>query len=762
MPTTKRLRTWAATAVLALAALTQAQQQPKVTLSMPATKLSVIAAEIKQQTGVQITCNPTVANIPVLVSVTDVPLDQLLQKLAQVTGGEIFAQGEGFLMSKSDKLRTDEANKENGWIVAAFDRAKKRIASTPSAIPDRWDDKTLSDLVTKAQKTREEMSARLSGIQRQQGAQITMFDSSAASSTPASGSARKATELIPSSVLASIKPGERAVYSSTPNRMQRRMPINVTQIVNDFVYNHNLLAKAAPQLAPTPGVNIVGGLTAGEPIQGVTETHLILSRGYRSTTVNVEIKFADRNGLYVGQGQYSITPEYAPAQPSTTEEGTKVEISELARQMAVIMAQETASPSSDRTAFRVASVGGGGGASFITVGSGGDSLPKQIPDELLNVFVNPDKYDPTSLYVSECYIQAAKAEGKDLVAAFPDTIVRDLARTLVKGNVTHKAILGSSAAYGLSVDSASEWMVVTPTWANAARSTRFDRDQAAKLFRSIHSRGFAFLEELADYSFFVTVGLPDRSLDNVYLGLINKDVGDQFNEYVSMSLDLLQLYGTVPENSKRQAGEKLQLAYRTLSPQGKQLADHAYYARPSGFMMPQFAGGGQFSAVMMTMETTANGRPMPPANSVLNEPTEALPNGIPGEALVNIDRTLQEAVFASTKGIRGGQMLSAEELGMRQGLVDANFSGGTAPLQFDTYQPAQLLQVSVTFDLGDYGRPSAYFKDAWLVNGSRPVAYNQLPEGFRAKVEQAKQNMLRPPAEVPVGGAVRVRGGGGG
>lgn len=765
MSTTNRLRTWAATAVIALAALTQAQQQPKVSLSMPATKLSVIAAEIKQQTGIQITCNPTVANVPVLVSVTDVPLDQLLQKLAQVTGGEVFAQGEGYLLSKSDKLRTDEANKETSWIVAAFDRAKKRMAATPSTTPDRWDEKTLSDLVIKAQKTREELAGRLSGIQRQQGAQITMFDSSATSSTPASGSARRAIELIPSSILASIKPGERAVYSSTPNRMQRRMPINVTQITNDFVYNHNLLAKAAPQLAPTPGVNIVGGLTAGEPIQGVAETHLVLSRGYRSTTINVEIKFADRNGLYVGQGQYSITPEYAPAQPSTIEEGTKVEISELSRQMAVIMAQETASPSSDRMAYRVATVGGGGGANFITVGSGGDSLPKQIPDELLNVFVNPDKYDPTSLYVSECFIQTAKAEGKDLVATFPDTIVRDLARALVKGNVTHKAILGSTAAYGLSIDSATEWMVVTPTWANAARNTRFDRDQAAKLFRSVHSRGFAFLEELADYSFYVTVGLPDRSLDNVYLGLINKDVGDQFNEYVSMSLDLLQLYGTVPDNTKKQAGEKLQLAYRTLSPQGKQLADHAYYARPTGFMMPQIAGGpegAKFSAVMMTMESSPSGKPMPPSNSVLYEPTEALPNGIPAEALVNIDRTLQEAVFASTKGIRGGQMLSAEELGMRQGLVDANFGGGTAPLQFDTYQPAQVLQVSVTFDLGDYGRPSAYFKDAWLVNGSRPMSYNQLPEAFRAKVEQAKQNMMRPPMEVPVGGAVRVRGGGGG
>ena len=72
----------------------------------------------------------------------------------------------------------------------------------------------------------------------------------------------------------------------------------------------------------------------------------------------------------------------------------------------------------------------------------------------------------------------------------------------------------------------------------------------------------------------------------------------------------------------------------------------------------------------------------------MSDPTEALPNGIPGEALVHINRTLQEGVFATTKGIRGGQMLTAQELGMRQGMLEANLGGGGAPVAFDTYQPA--------------------------------------------------------------------------
>jgi hypothetical protein len=565
--------------------------------------------------------------------------------------------------------------------------------------------------------------------------------------------------MLPSSVLAGIKPGDRVVYSTVPNRMQQRMPFNVQPIVNDFVYNHNLLAQSAPQLRQQEEVNIIGGLTAGEPLQGVSETHLVLTRGWRSTTVQVEIKFADRNGLYVGQGTTSVTPEYAATQPGTSEEGKVIELSELSRQMAVIMAQELAAPTSDRMVYRMATVDGGNSA-FVTVNSG-DSAPKLFPDELLQVFVNPDKTDPCSLYVSECFIQAARAEGKDLVATFPDSIVRDLARILVKGNVTHKAVLAASPAFGLDVQTVGDWMSVLPVWANNARETRFDRSAAGTLFRAVNGRGFASLDELADYSFHVTTGLAERTLDSVLLTLINKDAGDQLNEYTSMNLDMLRLWATLPDNAKRTAGEKMQFAFRTLSPGGKGYASHAYYSRPTGFLMPVGADGAKFSAMILAETSVrAGNRAGLPPNSILTEPTEALPNGIPGEAVLNVARTLQDGVFASTKGVRGGTLLTAQELGMRQGMLDANIGGGGMTLQYDTYQPAQIVMVSMVLDLQQFGQPSAYFKDGWLVNGSRAVGFDQLPAGFRAQVDQARQSMMKPP--IPPGEGERVRIGRGG
>lgn len=748
------LRSLAAASITALAALALTQDQPKVTLNQPVTKASAVLQEIAKQTGVFLASDPIVGNIPVMVSVTDAPLDQLLARIAQATGGELKAENGGFRLVNNDKLRREQAAKETTWTIEAFDRAKKRL-SGQNTTPGRWDDKTVNDLVAKAEERQRALQERMAQIPNQAGSRIQMFDSQAVSATPASSSARRILDLIPSSILASVGPGDRIVYAMTPTRMQRRMPINIQPVVNDFVYNHNLLAQRAPQLRPDPRVTMIGALTSGEPIQGVAETHVVLSRGYRSTNVQVEVKFVDRNGIIVGQGSTGIVPDFGAGAPTANSEGKAIELSELSRQMAVLLAQETASPTSDRNVYRVATANGSN-ASFVAVVGGEGSLPKQVPDELMNVLVNPDKYDPASLYVSETYSQTAKAEGKNLVATFPDRIVRDLARALVAGNVTTKGVLANSGAYGLTLEDKDGWILATPTWADNTRKTNFNREKAAGLFRSVNGRGFATLDELGDYSFWLTLGLPDRPLDMAYLSLISKDTADTFNEYVSMNLDMLRVYASIPDNVKRSSGESMNVPFRSLVGQAKTSAEHAYYAQPSG--MGMFPGAGQVSAMIMTMEIENNGQPSgPPPNSIMNEPTEALPNGIPGEAVLNVMRSLQEGVFASIKGVRGGQLLTAEELGMRRMMLESNFGGSTPPPSFDTFIPAQVVSIQIALDLREYGRPSGMFKDGWLVNGARAVSYNQLPEVFRAQVERSRQGLMSPP---PVQGGNIRRGGG--
>ncbi|MCH7945591.1 MAG: hypothetical protein IIC73_06195 [Armatimonadetes bacterium] len=357
--------------------------------------------------------------------------------------------------------------------------------------------------------------------------------------------------------------------------------------------------------------------------------------------------------------------------------------------------------------------------------------------------VNPDKYDPTGFYTAESYMQAAQASGKNLVATFSDNVVKDLAILVVRGQLTTDGLIAASPSFGMHVEDEEGWMTVTPTWPAAARDSRFDRDEAAKLFRSIGSRGYATLDELADYSIHLSVGSSQRTLDMIHLSLINKDVADQFSQYVNVNLDLLRLYASLPEQLKRSVGQDIRTPVGRLSGRAKTYAERAAY-RPGWATF--FSRGRQRGQVAVMINTTieqgAQQRQRPPGISILREPTESMPNGLPAAATLVFGRTIEDGVLASVAAVRGGRMMTAPQLGMRQAML-SNLGRSRAFRQqaFDKFVLAQIANISIAIDLGEFGRPSAQFQDGWLVRGARAVTYGQLPEGFRALVERARERM---------------------
>ncbi len=131
-----------------------------------------------------------------------------------------------------------------------------------------------------------------------------------------------------------------------------------------------------------------------------------------------------------------------------------------------------------------------------------------------------------------------------------------------------------------------------------------------------------------------------------------------------------------------------------------------------------------------------------PGNSILREPTESMPNGLPFEAALVFGRTIEDGVFASVTDVRGGRLMTAAQLGMQQAML-SNFGGSADFRQHapDKFVLAQIAYISLAIDLGEIGRPRARFQDGWLVRGARAMTYRQLPEGFREMVELAKESI---------------------
>ncbi|HXH61270.1 MAG TPA: hypothetical protein VNI20_07915, partial [Fimbriimonadaceae bacterium] len=686
---------------------------------------------LSKQTGVYLGADPNVGDVPILVSVKSARLTDLLSKIADAVGGTIKEESGGYRLIYDQDARRKEANTERQLLTDAF---KKGIdnASKRAEYLGRWDAKTVDNIVAAEKERRDKIAERFQqrNLQAGDNQTIRIYDSSSSTATPAMSAAYEALAQISPSLLASIGPGDRVVFSTSPNRMQRRMPINAVGISNNFYANYNLVAQRASDLKTDSNVQVIGGLTTGDPIRGISETHLILSRSYRSQDVTVTIKFVDMQGLYVGEGSVAVVPDFGTVAPGQEDSGKAIQLSETSRQMAVLMAQELQSGVSDRMVYTISTNGNGGAVALMSAGT--NDLPKIIPPDLFNILLNPDKFDPASLYVSEAFIQTAQAKDENLIATFPDSIVTDMARLLVKGKTTTDTLLSSCGSMGMTVSQQDGWMVATPTWPNNARETRFDRRKTATLLKSVNTRGYASLEDLADYSLSLVTGTSKRPLDMVYLNLINSDVYRQLDNYVQMNFDLLRLYATLPDAYKYQSGDDVHTAYQNLPGTAKGFAERAVFNKSFSGMF-NFNDPGAGKAVAIQTITQGVQKNSPPANSVMNEPTEALPNGIPSDADISLTRKVSDAVFASQKGVRGGKFYTAAQLGLQRGLSNrANFP----ERNFDSYSLGQVADVHLNVVVGQETPSSALFEDGTLLNTSRPLSYDQLPDTFRSAVEK--------------------------
>ena len=150
------------------------------------------------------------------------------------------------------------------------------------------------------------------------------------------------------------------------------------------------------------------------------------------------------------------------------------------------------------------------------------------------------------------------------------------------------------------------------------------------------------------------------------------------------------------------------------------------------------SGGQQMTAILRMSSVGGGSEPEGiPYNSILREPTESMPNGVPFDSMLVFKRVLSECVFASTSQLRGGKFMTAEDLGMQQGMA-GNFGTG---VEFDTFKLGEIAYILLSIDLGETGRRRANFQDGRLVAGAPNMSFGELPEWFRERVVEVRKRM---------------------
>ncbi|MBS1723910.1 MAG: hypothetical protein JSS66_13260 [Armatimonadetes bacterium] len=723
-----------------LAALARPQLDQKVTFETKATTAPKAIEALAKAVNADLKAGPEFANEPLILAVHDMTLQALMDRIASVTLGKWEQSGTTYrLVRDKEKLQALTAAKFSERSAGFKDAVAQYVKQ--HADEAAWNEKYVQDLINKERESRSKLLEDLAKNNPDIGtARVNIMKGSSRASSPASPAMIEVLKHLPSDALASVAPGTRAVFSSSPTRMQKGLPFPTAGIINRFVDSHNLLARLSGGKSGVPdNVHFTGGLDIGaKPISApVTKMLLILTRSQNSEGISCVLKFADSSGAIIGQANSWLQPEAKPAETgdrSKFESADDVNISELSLEVAKALVNGRANDGAQNNVF----VFGGDSGTF-RIGSDSPTPGPSISKEALALLSDPVRNDPQSTFVSEALLSSAKALHRDLVASLPDEVVLPLARALnqpVKAGQVWDKVQEAKAR----VAELDGCILASPLDRIASASKQMDRAAAGRLLGVLTSKGYPRLYDLAKYSQSFAIGLvPDN------LGLITLQTVDPFAQAAFVAAfeqrpALLQFLGTFNPTVFEGLNKNNDMTVASLSPPQRAYLERDAYG-PDGF--GGIIGLGDFVGISINSGDSPPQEPKGP--SLADEPTEAMPNGLPLEGKVGLTFSPMGAVQGLFKNARNGQFLTAGALGGMRAMQANNSVPELAGkmLQYDSYVPAQGFKVTLQREFVKGANAKNDYEDFWLPSGATAVAFDKLPSDFLDAVKKAQEEMSK-------------------
>lgn len=572
-------------------------------------------------------------------------------------------------------------------------------------------------------------------------------------SKPFASAVSKIAGMLDANELAGLGTTGRIVFSTTPNRMQRQLPAAALPIVRQFITSHNVEAqkriKDEEDRAQREGAKTdeqrqaeamsrqwVEALGMGGYDNRVVPADfarvLVIAQstvGFAAMTgmgdnVDIEVRIYDGEGRVAFRGRQSLRTQDLTAlmrigepqpQQQVEAEDTEIEFSPTTKEL------QSLSPS----AF-----------------DPNTDWNRQISAELRQKLLRPDLHDPLSFAHSESAIFTAKQKDLDLIAVLPDTIAGGIQQFVTTSTATVQSTL-KSLNEGSETEGTIEdgWWIVRPKRPAEARTRRLDRAALAAFLQTASQKTVPSIDDLAALAARIdrptTVPVATR-----YFMMFTPNV---LNQGMSGPLDwnLLRFYGRLAPSQRQQLrdGQRLQLGSLSTN-----------VIEPVRFM----AFGPEFRLAIRRREERQSpwqemmSRFMPPAQrEIRDEPTEALPNGIPPIAVVELS-IQQERFIVPANGTSTTRMLGAlgtEEIAwLRYMSQDARFSRMTSMLpRLDQVRVGTREVMNFRFLLTPQISIESTVNNDKLDAGSPIVSIDELPSDWLARIDRRQQALARSP-----------------
>ena len=687
-----------------------------VDVVVPAMPLEKAVRLLSQATGKRLEVSRELAGEVLVASASKVEPDELLARVASCLGATWRDDGSKLTLVLTDAQRKEQRDAELAWRQRAAEAAIQKL-SEPLAKHPTFDAKAIEE----ARQGGGVPAMGGGGFSPMAMAQLGRNLIAGNPASPTGRAVARLARLIGPKTLAMLGDGERLVFSTRPNAMQRPFPNGSLPILNQLIAEQAKWAEANNAVNDEAGMErLLGALfggtrtaVAGSPskaLLAVQRQRLTDGYEFRLTLFDQEGKEAFSDGL-------TMLLESSPLNlldslGAATAPGQEIRLSPLSAKLLGVLR----------------------GLSSIALGVAPSAA---IDDELAAVLRRPDEYEPLSFFHGEAFAAVAQAYGRNLVACVPDAAFSASLFLLPGQKLTVESFLKSLQDLKLmSLESDDRWIVARPTRPWYQRMQRQDRRALAGLIASVRSDGTLRLADLAAYA----LGNPpllENPVASLYATLSLPGLAANPS---AMQWDLLRFFGSMTASQRQMALNGAEIPLRSLTSNQRAMVWRMAY-------LPGFLG---MSGLRVQTQQPAN-----PFAALRTEPTELLPNGIPGGAFVRVTVQRTQVVVnggaSPAGGLRLFSALGAEELGAMQQLREDPALGamvGAFLPNWQTFRVGEKLQYQFLFQLTPEVSLTGMLEDVEVPEGAPAVPFDRLPQAFRERVQRTREQMKQGAAQL--------------
>jgi len=626
-------------------------QDIKITYTTRAVPLAKAVAGIAKESGQKLFVSDELAQEPVVLRLKDVPITEAMSKIADEFVAEWITAKDGLQLTRTSKTVDAFESKFAAEKLAAIKESMKSLAAIQQ-----------SPLMDQAEANR--IAAAYVKMLVEERTNSYTGDSTATrvSFSNRTGDLRLLATLVEAigpETLATLTPGTHT-FSLNPTAMESRIENVDKSVIDQFIQQHNMLAKAINAIKPTEAYDGAGNFAMsnstnliGTNVRPLIDVEVDPNQPACWIWLNV---FVDRDrDLAVS---YQLGETFKPAD------------------YAAIRAKAIAAGKLDTTVQLSPAE-----AELAKRYSANGQVKETLSKEGTELLAHPETTDPFDISFSTILLKQAERENRNLIASAPD---EGWQMPAVDDKGGAKPVLYEARMTTFKTirfDRPDGWLIVTPVNPLRASETRIDREALGEFSRAFIENHFLSIEDWAR----MATHLAPTNDGVLALGYWNMLRGQRAMTYQN-NWDALRLYGLLSDIQLNALGPGGTLDYRSLTPDQQECLKHLIY---DGYSLRD-------------AKSPTNSKTRPQAaylEGIDSRAAEAVPDGIPGNAQLTARNDVEDTIF-----VKGGlgpgveRQMNINELGWM--LVDQELGQGGAMGDDDKIQSVRVGQKRfITFDL---------------------------------------------------------------